>query len=695
MINNNLWIGTYYGLNKFSPDESEKQFKRFFHLKDRTNSLSDNTIWAITKSIFEENTLLIGTANGITTLDTESELLKTISIPNPTNLMFGTGAGSIIEEIINGEKIFWTNSYAGLLRYNKTRNSFDRFLSDKYEINSLSSNQIINIYKDRSGVIWIVTDKGLNYFSSKNTQFNGAFLSSENSFEPGELGKMNIKALAKTSEGTLWFGTEQGLFYSSKSGTKKNIKEYSALKNYNIWTLAAGKENELWIGTYGSGLFLLNPKTNTLTPKPILDNIIKSSSRNFIKSLYLDSQNRLWVGYWGIGLARIDFNNGEVKHWQSKSNDENSLSYDDVWVIFEDSKSRIWIGTNGGGLNIYDNKNDSFFRFNTFNKSKIKLSSNGVYSIIQSGIKTSSNNESILWVGTNKGLNKITIDDSIAQNAQFPTIKRVGFYTVQNGLIDNSIKSIVEDNGGNLWLGTSSGISFYDVAKNTFTNYSSSEGVTGNDFNSSSSLKVSEDLILMGSTSGINLFNPNQIVQSNYIPPLVLTDFQIFNNSVEPDSNSVLSRSISSTKEITLSYTQSVFSFQYSAFDYNSPASINYSYMMQGFDKDWIAGGSRRFITYTNLNPGKYVFKVKSTNSDGVWYNNTTTVAITINPPWWQTVWAVLLYFVVFVTGIWGIIKFQVNRHRLQNELKIREFESYHLREIEQMKSRFFAKSFA
>jgi len=195
----------------------------------------------------------------------------------------------------------------------------------------------------------------------------------------------------------------------------------------------------------------------------------------------------------------------------------------------------------------------------------------------------------------------------------------------------------------------------------------------------------------MGSIEGLNIFNPNQINQSSYIPQIAINDFQIFNNSITPNANSVLTKNIYCTDHITLSYKQNVFSFEFSAFDYNCPSSIKYSYKMEGFDKDWVYGGSRKFVTYTNLNPGRYIFKVKSTNSDGVWCDNMKSIAITITPPWWQTGWAILLYFIVFVTGIWGILKFQANRANLQHELKTREFESYHLREIEQMKSRFFA----
>jgi signal transduction histidine kinase/ligand-binding sensor domain-containing protein/CheY-like chemotaxis protein/AraC-like DNA-binding protein len=687
----NYWVGTFNGLNKLRFNNSKIEIERFYSKKNNPNSLSDNLIWGITESAKDKNEFWIGTANGLTVFNSASMKFKRIEIPNPYQIQFGTGAGMVIEEIINEEQIVWINSFAGLLRYNVSKNSFERILADSKNPTGLSTNQINKIYKDRSGVLWVATNKGISYFSQKQSKFNNSFAKNDIQFTSSQLEKLSVNSIAKTYDGNLYIGTDKGLFYSVNQNGKTLLLKHPKLSSMNIWSLVMGKNDELWIGTYGDGLFRLDLKNNNLTEQNFLKNRIRSSSQNFIKSLFVDNNN-LWVGYWGIGLSRLNLSTLEFTYWNHNEDNINSLSHDDVWITYQDRRSRIWIGTNGGGLNYFDKQEGGKFYSLTADLNGDRgLSSNSIYSILESIIKNQNINETILWIGTNNGLNKIIIDDTQHNPFSFPKIKSIDVFKTENGLDNNSIKSIVEDIEGNLWLGTSSGITFYDLNKNTFTNYSNLDGIIGVDFNFSSALLYNKNLILMGSTSGLNLFNPSAIRRSEFNPTVAITDFQIFNKSVEVDSNSVLLQNIIYTNHITLSHTQNVFSFMFTAFDYSHPGSINYAYIMEGFDQEWIQGGVRRFITYTNLNSGEYTFKVKSTNSDGVWCDNEKSIKVIITPPWWQTGWAILLYFAVFVLGVLAIIKFQNYRTRLQHELKFRELESYHLREIEQMKSRFFA----
>lgn len=683
----NLWIGTYNGLNKFNYKLSQNKFQRFFKSNNDLNSLSDNLIWSLTIDKADSSIMWIGTATDLTEFNLSTGKFRRHKISNPLNLQFGSGSGNVIPEIDKNQKLLWIDSYAGLLRYNLFTGNVDRFVYEKNNPNSLPSNRINKIYKDKSGVIWVGTDNGLAKFSTKNKKFNYSISEEINFLNSDELYDISINALTQTTDGTIWFGTEKGLFFSSRDNRKQTIKKYNLLGDINVWSLSADGNNNLWIGTYGKGIFQLDNNNRKLTEWNFVDNKTRSMSRFFNKSILIDDNNNIWIGYWGLGLAKLNPTTKEFTRWIHNNEDSASLSYDDVWVVYQDSRKRIWIGTNGGGLNIYDKLSNFFIHFTTEENSQIKLSSNSIYSICESKYG-GQNGKTILWVGTNNGLNKITILNDKNNSLKNVTIK---IYSISDGLPDNSIKSLVEDKSGNIWIGTSSGISLFNPLTERFTNFTTADGLVSNDMNLSSAVLLENGLILMGSKSGLNYFKPEEIKLSDFIPPIVLTDLKIFNKSVNVGEKSLLKKSITFSDEINIPYSDNVFSIHFAALDFTSASEIVYSYKLEGFDKDWNIETKNRFATYTNLNPGKYIFKLRATNSDGVWSDNTKTLTIIITPPWWQTYWAIGLYIIIFVLGVWGIIRFQVNREKLRSELRRQEFEAHHLRELEKMKSRFFA----
>jgi len=461
----------------------------------------------------------------------------------------------------------------------------------------------------------------------------------------------------------------------------------------NVWSLENGGGDELWIGTYGKGLKQLNLVSGVIKDWLIQSPTFKTTAFDYIKSLHFEGPNKLFVGFWGGGFAQINPLNGEYKVWISDSKNPESISHNDVWDIHRDRNGRLWLATNGGGLNLFiPDDGGKFYHLDDKNHTSKKLSSNSLYTICESTKGTNSKgNNTILWIGSSNGLNKITINNS-TKAADFNSLDLdIKIYGIEDGLADNSVKSIIEDEKGNLWVGTNAGISLFDLETESFTNFSTSDGLIGNEFNSSSSAVLSNGLMIFGSVDGLNVFNPVEIKQSYYVAPVAITDFQIFNQPVKIGVNSPLKENILVAKEIILSYSQNVFSFQFSALDYNSPQSIQYAYKMEGFDDDWLNAGSRRFITYTNLNPGSYTFKVKASNSDGVWSENYKSILVTILAPWWRSDWAYIMYVLIIIGGVYSIRRIEMNRSRLRNELKMREFEANKQRELENLKSRFFA----
>ena len=445
----------------------------------------------------------------------------------------------------------------------------------------------------------------------------------------------------------------------------------------------------MWIGTYGKGLKQYNFNKNKIVDWNLDDPKIQTQSLYYNRSLLSDSKKNIWVGYWGVGVAIINPTKNKYKVWLNEPGNTKSLSYNDVWTIKEDRFGRIWIGTTGGGLNLFSEKENSIF-LHWLQKTgeQNSISSNNIYSICESKFSVE-DKKTTLWIGTSNGLNQFIIKNKDQDLFDFNV--EIKSYTVKDGLPDNSVNSILEYENGNLWIGTASGISLFDVAKKTFTNFTIADGLNGTVMNYESALKLDDGIMLFGSTKGLNIFDPKKIELSMFKPPVVITDFQIFNQSVALGENSLLKENISNTKKIFLPYDKDVFSFEFAALDYNSPGSINYAYKMEGFDEDWILSGKRRFVTYTNLDPGTYTFKVKATNSDGIWNDQFTSVAIIINPPWWRTPWAYIAYVILIMLGLFTIRRFEINRSKLRDELKMHEFEAEQKSKLEEMKSRFFA----
>ena len=687
----NFWISTYNGLNKFNPTVSKNSFTKYFHDSKDASTINHNLVWDIFISDKEKNKLWICTASGLNFYNSDSNNFSSYNFPYDKEVQFGNSVGSMIENQSEEKTVYWIGTYAGLLKIDLTNNSSNRFVYQENNPGGLTSNQINSMIEDRSGVIWLATENGVNYFSTKKLKFNYYLSENLKSNNFNELRNSNVTAMCQSNENSIWVGTPDGLSSIKYNGQKKIVESTLKSSKMNVWTLNKGNSNNLWIGTYGQGLKELNIKTNAIKAIDIKSDFQIPSLFRYVKSILQDSNGIVWIGYWGSGLVKYNPVKKEFKVWINDDNDLHSLSYNDVWAIYEDSHGRIWIGTNGGGLNLYNNKNENYFRLLREPQKKNGLSSNSIFSIFESKKSKINGDENYttLWIGTSYGLNKVTINNSDFINGKNQLKADVKFYTVNDGLPDNSVKSIVEDDQGKLWLGTSNGLSEFNPETEKFVNYSKLNGLNGNDFNAG--LITEEGLIFLGGVNGMNIFNPSQIIQSSYAPPIQVTDFQLFNKSVSVGEGSPLKTDISFADETELSYDQNIFAFQFSALDYNSSQSIHYAYKMEGFDKDWIYSGTRRYAAYTNLNPGTYYFHVKGTNSDGAWQGDTKIIRVIINSPWWKTGWAYAIYFVIIFLGLVGIRRFEVSRTKLRNELKMREFESQKLREIETMKSRFFA----
>ncbi len=348
----------------------------------------------------------------------------------------------------------------------------------------------------------------------------------------------------------------------------------------------------------------------------------------------------LWVGT-PKGLNRFDREKEIFKHFKNVPGNPNSVSNNYINTIYEDQSNILWIGTEGG-LNQFHAESETFSHWKREPGNPNSLSNNIVSSIWE-------DDEGILWIGTSGGgLNKF--------DRKKETFKH---YLEKDGLPNSVIYSILGDDEGNLWMSTNKGISKFNPKKETFKNYDARDGLQSNEFQGGAYYKSDDGEMFFGGINGFNAFYPQEIKDNPHVPPIVITNFQILNESVEIGQESPLKQAITETREIVLSYKDYIFSFDFAALDFSNPEKNRYAYKMEGLDKDWIYGDSKkRFATYTNLDPGEYVFRVIGSNNDGIWNQEGASIKITIVPPFWETWWFTLFLLVSFAVLSYVIINF-------------------------------------
>ncbi len=711
-----LWIGTENGLDKFNI--KEKKFTHYLHNPSDANSLSNNVVLAI----FEDKSgeVWIGSNGGLDMYDKKhNKFINYSHDPNDPNSLSNNIVLSIYQDY---EEAIWIGTLNGLNRFNKKEKTFRHYLMNTFKFKRTNSNRINSIIEDRSKKLWVGTGEGIYFLDREKDEFK--WLRTELS-RSGFINNNNISSLFEGSSGLIWIGTaEEGVLKFDQQKIKfKNYKhdpfDKGSLSFNTIRAIYQEKNGTLWVGTLGGGLERLMPNAGKFVHYKSDPDNSKSLSDNSVSAVYKDRNGYLWVGTWGGGLNRSSkpinsmiADNINFIHYNNNKPGKYFINNNIIQAIYEDSDGQLWVGT-ADGLNIYDRKKNNFVVFQNKPNDTGSFSSNQVQSCIFEDQRGN------LWVGTWDGLNRLSSDlrkkalsnpslvkfnkfrndrgnkNSLSNNrvisgyedskgnlwfgtyggglnellADQRNISNPSFicYKHQQGLASNVIYCILEDDLGNLWLSTDNGLSMFNPEKEIFKNYDATDGLQSNQFFWGAGFKGRGGELFFGGTGGFNAFYPSDLKNNSHVPPIVITDFRILNQPVEIGAeDSPLTKTISLTKKIELSYSQNVFSFEFSALDYSAPNKNRYAYIMEGFDKDWIYSGNRRFVTYTNLDPGEYVFKVIGSNNDGVWNKTGTQVAIIISPPYWKTWW--FIFSVVIVVG--GMI-YLIIYYRVKNLLGI------------------------
>lgn len=668
-----FWIGTWEGgLNLFDPVTQE--FTCYRHDPEFSNSISSDDVWALQVDSYGK--VWVGTGAGLDCFDSEmGEFIHYQNDPNNPDSISSSNVSSLMED---RQGNLWIGTKNGLDRYVSEQDNFVHYRHDPKNQNSLSDNEIVSLFQDSEGIIWVGTyGAGINRLDPENghiTQYlpapgNPESLSGYNVWgicedssgilwvgtEGGGLNRINLKtkpfahyrhdpsnpgslnnnavwAIQEDHQGDLWLGTSGGLnHFDQETGEcthytyKKN--DPFGLKNNVVLCLLEDSRGELWVGTYGGGLHRFNRKSQRFRNYKHNPQDPHSISYNSIISLYEDSRGELWIGTFGGGLNRFDPATQRFKRYLPEPDNPKGLSDGSIWAIYEDSEDNIWVGSNKNGLNLLDRESGHFSRFTNDPDDPGSISYNSVMSIYE-------DSQQRLWIGTG-GLGLNLLDRRT---------NRFTHFTDKDGLPDNMVFGILEDEEGNLWLSTNKGLSKFNPEEKTFKNYSNNNGMPTDDFSFGSYFKSPDGRLYFGTNNdGFIAFYPDSIQDNPQIPKVVITDMKILNRSVpigkDRNGRMLLSKNISSTDDIQLSYRDRILSFEFAALHFSAPDKNEFAYKLEGLETDWNYVGTRRFVTYTNLPPANYVFKVKASNNDGVWNEEGVSLAIKISPPFVQTWW--------------------------------------------------------
>lgn len=741
-----LWLGTADGLKRFDPQTG--RFTSFFYKPDDSQRWKYNSVFAILEA--DDGNLWLGTPqefSGLLYFNRTTETFTPFKV-DPKN--FIPGRPLIIRAICRDQSgNLWVGDAAGLFRINEqwlldqlanpSRNEQPDSQGEFAKVADLFTEVISALCQDEAGDLWIGSPNGL-FIYDIDPRLPSPKPAMENRGVTHILSNTGVTAIYKDRSGLMWLGTNGNGIYKLRSARQgfgrlaHNPEAANSLSNRSIRAICETGDSTLWIGGY-SGLDKLDRKSGRITH---YFGRMAGYGGEAIWAIYEDPLHVgriLWIGAEG-SLYRFDRSREKFTRYQNTPGNPQSLNDNFVLSVYRDSSGTLWVGTNSG-LNRFDDRTEKFTQYNQDPTNPHGLRGGFILSILESGRvlwlattnglscfdpateqfthflneprnpRSLSHNEILclkqdrrgrIWIGTAGGLNQLILDKNPTENrldVSSPTRLDATFvhYAQKHGLPSNVINGILEDETGKLWLSTNKGLAQFDPEAKTFRNFDASDGLQSNEFNRAAYFQCRHGEMFFGGVNGINMFFSQAAKDNPHLPPVVLTAFKLFNKPVglATHDETPLKKVIAETEEIRLSHEDNVFSFEFAALEFTAPERNQYAYKMEGFDKDWINLGTKREAVYTNLAPGKYTFRVKASNNDGVWNETGASVKITITPPWWRTWWAYALYGVIFFGTLYGLWRYEMNRQQFKNRMELKHVETEKLQELDRLKSRFFA----
>ncbi|HXD76974.1 MAG TPA: two-component regulator propeller domain-containing protein [Puia sp.] len=606
-----------------------------------------------------------------------------------THYSAGTGPNGLSSDVIytalqdEKGKIWLATDHGGVDILDKTDGSVRVLTHIEDDRKSLAENSIPAMILDSSGTVWLGTFKsGINYYHQNGIQFP---LFRHHPRDPHSLSFDDVNKFVEDSAGNIWIGSNGGglIYFNRRNNSFRQFlndpSNPNSLSNNIIVSLLIDHDNRLWIGTYFGGLDCYDGKRfihyrhDDRRPGSLAD--------DRVMCLYEDSEHDLWVGTLAGGLDRLDRRKNKFEHHTSSQ--PNSIFNNYVSSVLEDREHNLWVAT-AYGIDVLDRRNG---RFTHYSSERNQLSTDNVILLFL-------DSRDNVWVATRDGLNLFLPEKNSFQS-----------FTTENGLPDNTIRSIVEDRQHALWVSTANGLSRITVTtprdrptgpvRISCRNYHEKDGLQGREFNERTALATRDGFLAFGGPNGFNLFRPEQITNTSVVPPIVLTGLDIFNKTVhvgeKMGNQSILDQALTETDRITLTHSDDVFSIEFAALDFIENPGDKYAYTLEGFNKNWLVTDARsRKATYTNLDAGTYTFKVKASDEDGQWYDREAKLTIVILPPFWKTPFAYIVYVLLLAGTLFLARRMVIRKARMRFALEQERRETRRLHEIDLMKIRFF-----
>lgn len=604
-----LWIGTWSG-GLYKMDRTSHQFTNYF---DDGSEIYITKIRAIFE--YEKNTLLIGSDDGLYQFNKTSGEYGRIDEPgNPYSL----GDQNVYAIYRDREGGCWIGTYFGGVSYLSSGTSAIRHYYPGQSSGSLSGKAVSQFLEDAKGNLWIATeDGGLNYFETKTGKFR--------TYSPQKTGR--------------------GLSY------------------HNLHSLLI-HQNHLWIGTFSLGIDVLNLETNTWKNYQFKNDDEYSLEDNCVFSLYLSKQGEIYVGT-PFGLSKYDSINDNFK----KISEVRGFIYD----MQEDSKGYFWVTTYGSGVYRLDPATNTWKNYLQEEGNERSLAFNKVIDVYVDDIQR-------LWFGTEgKGLCRY-----IYETDDFITIDQ------KSGLPNNVVYGILDDKYGNLWVSTNMGITRINPQTLEMTNYTKEDGLQSNQFNFRSSYKSRNGIFYFGGINGFNAFHPDDLTQNLYVPPVVITRLELLDEDSQFKADSTWKSRFFYDKKVTLKYNQASFKIDFVSMSFQALEKNQYECYMEGLENRWRSVGNEKSLTYINLPPGEYTFRVRGSNNDGIWNVSGDYLSITILPPFWKSNQAYVIYMLVLFVSLFLIIRMLVRRSRARHRQRLDEYKLEKEKEMVESKIAFY-----